>query len=112
MRYPSAGPGGDAAAVLDRRGELVLDVPGEMNPLRLLELLDEGIDDRPARGLGVEAGEVRLGQELAHGLRGLPGIDKVVDQQVTLALAAYALQHLHAALLLRGCAGGGGVVAG
>src|SRR5687767_7508100 len=88
------------AAVLDRRGELVLDVPGKVDPLRLLEFLDESIDDRPPGRLGVKAGEMRLWKQLAHGLRGFSRVHQVIDQQVALALPAYALQHLHLALLL------------
>src|SRR5512138_1613884 len=100
-----------ATAVLDRRGEAVFDVPGEVDPLRLLELLDEGVDDRPARGLGVERGEIGLRQELAHGLGGAPGVDEVVDQQIALAVAAHALEDLDVALHLRRAPGGAAVVA-
>src|SRR5580765_8705489 len=90
-----------APAVLDRRGEAVFDVPGKVDPLRLLELLDEGVDDRSPRGLGVERGEIGFRQELAHGLGGAPGVDQVVDQQVALAVAGDALENAHAALHLR-----------
>src|SRR5688572_13086407 len=102
----------DSATILDRGGELVFDVPGEVNPLGLLELLDEAVDDRPAGGLRVEAGEMRLGQELAHGLRGLAGVDQVVDQQVAVAGAAHALENLDAVLLLLSRAGLACAVAG
>src|SRR3954465_14723348 len=100
-----------APAVLDRGGEAVFDVPGEVDPLRLPELLDEGVDDRPARGLGVERGEIGFRQELAHGLGGAPGIDKVVDQQIPLAVAGHALEDSDAALPLRRAPGRAAVVA-
>src|SRR5688572_21163065 len=90
-----------SAAVLDGLGELVFDVPGEMDPLRLLELLDESVDDRRARGLGIQRGEVGLRQHLPHRLRRAPGIDQVVDQQVPLARALHAFQDLDGALHLR-----------
>src|SRR4051812_21218481 len=90
-----------APAVLDRGGEAVFDVPGEVDPLRLPELLDEGVDDRPTRRLGVERGEIGFRQELAHGLRGAPGVDQVVDQQIAFAVAGDALEDAHVALDLR-----------
>jgi len=47
----SVRPGDDAPAFLDRSGELVLDVPGEIDPLVLLEFLDQRIDDGRPSGL-------------------------------------------------------------
>src|SRR3954465_1634304 len=100
-----------APAILDRRGEAVFDVPGKVDPLRLPELLDEGVDDRTPRGLGVERREVGLRQELAHGLGSAPGVDEVVDQQITFAVAAHALEDLDAPLHLRRAPGGATVIA-
>src|SRR5258707_8414582 len=104
-------PRDGAPAVLDRGGEAVFDVPGEVDPLRLLELLDEGVDDRPAGGLGVERGEIGFRQEPAHGLRGAPGVDEVVDQQITFAVAGDAFEDADVALDLRRAPGGAAVVA-
>src|SRR5258706_3499769 len=110
-RAPLAGAAGHAPAVLDRRGELVLDVPGEVDPLRLLELLDADIHDRASCGLRVERSEIGLGQKLAYGLRRLARVDEIIDEQVAGAISANALQYLYAALRLGRLAGAAGVVA-
>ena len=65
----------------DRRRELRLDVPGEEDPGVLADLGDEGVDQRPPRRLGIDRGEMRLGQHLAHGARGVAGIDQIVDDE-------------------------------
>src|SRR5205814_7372553 len=109
--WRSARPRGDAPAVLDRRREAVLDVPREVDPLVLLELLHARVDDRAAGGLGIERGEVRLRQELAHELRRAAGIDQIVDQEIALAIAGDAFQHAYTALHLGGNAGASRVVA-
>src|SRR5882672_4046677 len=51
------------AAVLDGRLEREAGVPGEEDPGVLRHLGDEGIDHRLAQRLGVDAGEMRLGQD-------------------------------------------------
>ena len=43
---------------------------------------------RPAHRLGVDGREMRLGQEVAHHLGGLAGVDEVIDDQHALAVAA------------------------
>src|SRR6266568_3755132 len=77
---------------LDRRHELIVDVPWEVDPLLLLELLHERVDDRPAEGLRVQRGEVGLGQELADRLGGAAGVDEVVDEEPAVAVALDRLE--------------------
>ena len=47
-----------SGVLLDRRNELVVDVPGEIDPLVLAELLDAEIDDFASHRLGVQRGKV------------------------------------------------------
>src|ERR1700704_3274177 len=64
-------------ALLDGRLEREAGVPGEEDPGVLRHFGDEGIDHRLAQRLGVDAGEMRLGQDLAHQLGGAAGGDPV-----------------------------------
>src|SRR3982074_3667921 len=93
-------------SVSDRWLERKPGVPGEIDPGVLRHLGNERVDHRPAHGLGVDGREMRLGQQFAHHLRGLSGIDEIVDNQHALAApATYAddvggdtLEHLELAL--------------
>src|SRR5579872_3753771 len=76
------------------RCELVLDVPRKQDPGVLAHLGHVGVDHRSARGLGVDRGEMRLGQHVSHNARGMPGVDQVVDDQIALAVAGHALEDL------------------
>ncbi|GCC45564.1 hypothetical protein chiPu_0029711, partial [Chiloscyllium punctatum] len=106
---PRAGRGDSLGRpILDRRLERQRGVPGEENPGVLRHLGDVGVDQRPPLRLGVDRGEMRVGQHLAHHPAGLAGVDKVVDDQQSLAGAAAelggllrnALEHLQVALLV------------
>lgn len=72
-----------SSAVLDRLHELVVNVPGKIDPLVLFEDFYAGIDNRSTSGLGVERRKIRLRQELAHDLRGAAGTNEVVNWKVT-----------------------------
>src|ERR1051325_4895296 len=76
-------------AFADRRQERKPGVPGKIDPGVLRYLGDEGVDQRPAHRLGVDGCEMRAGQQLAHHLRGLSGVDQVVDDQHALAAALH-----------------------
>ena len=54
---------------------------GKKDPGVLGHFGDEGVDQRPAHGLRIDRGEMGVGQEVAHHLRRLAGIDEVVDDQ-------------------------------
>src|SRR5207302_1187955 len=82
----------------DRRDELRLDIPGKEDPGVLAHLGDEGVDQRAPGRLGVDRGEMRLGQKLAHDPRSVAGIDQIVDDEIALAIAGDALQHRDLAL--------------
>lgn len=98
--------------MFDGGGELVFDVPGEMDPLVLLKFFHAGIDDGATGGLGVEGGEVSLREELADDAGGLAGVDEVVDEEVAVAVAGDAFEDVDAALDLRGGVALAGLVAG
>ena len=66
-------------------------VPGKIDPGVLRHLGDEGVDHRPAHRLGVDGGEMRLRQDVAHDLGGLAGVDQVVDDQHALPAPAAEL---------------------
>ena len=51
-----------SAVFLERRNEFVVDVPREVDPFVLTEFLDTQIDDLAPHWLGVERGEIGLGQ--------------------------------------------------
>jgi transposase len=78
----------------DRLDVLRLGVPREEDPGVLADLGDEGVDHLAAGRLGVDGGEVRLGQELADDSTGLPGIDQIVDNQPALAVPLDRFQDL------------------
>src|SRR3954452_11628787 len=84
----------------DRPGVLRLRVPREQDPGVLAHLGDEGVDDRAAEGLGVDGGEVGLGQQLADDAGGLAGVDQVVDDEPAGAVAADGFQDAGLALVL------------
>ena len=69
-----------ATAVFDGCGELIFDVPREMDPLVLLKFLHAGIDDGSTGRFSVEGGEVGFGQMLANDFGGLARIDEVVKK--------------------------------
>ena len=52
---------GGAAAVFNRCGELVFDIPGEVDPLVLLKFFHARVDDGATGGLGVKRREVGFG---------------------------------------------------
>src|SRR5262249_36051281 len=91
----------------DRRLERQSGVPREEDPGVLRDLGDEGVDHRPAHRLGIDGGEMRLRQNLAHHFCGLAGVDQVVDDQHALPAAAAEaddvvgdrLENAHLALL-------------
>src|SRR6266702_6742674 len=95
-------------AVAERRVVGQRSVPGEEDPGVLRDLRDVGVDQRTALRLGVDGGEMRIGQHLAHQLAGLAGVDEVVDDEQPLAGAAAelhrrvgnALEDLELALLV------------
>src|SRR5882757_8605073 len=78
-------------AVADWRLKRQRGIPGEEDPGVLRYLGDVGVDQRPALRLGIDRGEMRIGEQLAHQLAGLAGIDEVVDDQKPLAGAAAEL---------------------
>src|SRR5579862_2425848 len=95
------------AALADRRREGGRGVPGKIDPGVLRDFGDEGVDQRPAHRLGIDRGEVRGGENIAHNARGFSGVDQVVDDEHALALPAHrgdfranALHHLDVALVL------------
>ena len=45
------------------------DIPGEVDPGILRHFGDKGINQRPSRGLGIDGGEMRVGQEVGRTLR-------------------------------------------
>src|SRR5689334_15354908 len=84
----------------DRPRVLRLRVPREQDPGVLADLRDERVDDRAAEGLGVDGGEVGLGQHLADDAAGLAGVDQVVDDQPAGTVAADRLEDAGLALAL------------
>ena len=80
------------AMLLDWRHELIVDIPGEIDPLVLIELFDAQIDHLASLRLGVEGRKVGLGQQLADDAGGVAGIDQVVDQQKTFAIVLDAFE--------------------
>ena len=64
-----------------------------MDPGVLADLGDKRVDQGPARRLGVDRGEMGLGQHFAHQLGGPAGVDQVVDDQRIGAVAGHALEH-------------------
>src|SRR5262249_47301245 len=60
---------------------------------------DEGVDHWASRGLGVDRGEMRLGQHVPHHAGGVPGVDEVVDDEIAVAVARDALEDLDLAAL-------------
>src|SRR6185437_7164339 len=94
-------------AVADRGLERQRGVPGEEYPGVLRYLGDERIHQRPSLRLGIDGGEMRIGQHRAYQPPGLAGIDEIVDDEKTLAgavaelrgLLRNALQHLQVTLL-------------
>src|SRR5579871_6357813 len=91
----------------DRRLKRQRGVPRKMNPGVLRDFGDEGVDQRPSLRLGVDGGEMRVRNQLAHQPPGLAGIDEVIDDQESLAGALAelgdirrdALEHFQVALL-------------
>src|SRR5260370_7162172 len=82
----------------DRLGHHGLLAPGKEDPRVLAHFGDVAVDRRPARGFGIDGGEMRLGHKRAHGACGDPGIDQVVARHPTPALCFLrprALQHLN-----------------
>src|ERR1700733_12185021 len=73
----------------NRRLERQPGVPGKVDPGVLGHFGNEGVDQRPAHGLGVDRGEMRARQQRANDLGGLAGVDEIVDDQHarTVALA-------------------------
>src|SRR4051812_42092539 len=65
-------------AVADRRLERQRGIPRKKDPGVLRHLGDEGIDQRPAFGLGVDGGEMRVRHHLAHQPPGLAGVDEII----------------------------------
>ena len=63
-------------------------IPREKQPGILIDLADRGIDERPPRRLGVDGGEVGVGQDHPGLAGGGAGIDEIVDQQPSAAAAA------------------------
>src|SRR5262245_65504474 len=78
----------------DRLDELGFDVPGEIDPGVLADFGHEGVDQRPAGGLGVDGGEVRLGQHLAHVFGGPAGVDQIVDDEPAGGVRGDALEEV------------------
>ena len=85
----------ESAILLDRWNKLVIDVPGEVDPLVLAEFLDTQVDDLAAHRFGVERGEIGLGQQFADHARGVAGVDQIVDQQIAFAVVVDALEDLY-----------------
>ena len=80
-------------SVADRRLERQRGIPGKEDPGILRDFRDERIDQRASHRLGVDGGEMRLGQDVAHQLGGLPGVDQVVHHQKTFAAAGAERHH-------------------
>src|SRR5262245_32435357 len=74
-------------AVADRLGIFQVEVPGKIDPRVLRHLGYEGMAHRRACRFGVDGGEMRVGQHLAHDPGGLAGVGQVVDQKDALAPA-------------------------
>lgn len=98
--------------LLQGRHELVFDIPGEVDPLVLVELLDAQIHHLPAHGLGVKRGEEGLGQELANHPGGIAGIHQIVDEQEALAVVGHPLEDFHCLAQGLGAGFAGRLVAG
>ena len=62
-------------------------IPGKIDPCVLGNFGDEGVDQRAALRLGVDGGEMRLGQHFPHDLGGVSGIDQVIHDQPAFAIA-------------------------
>jgi hypothetical protein len=71
----------------DRRLERQAHIPRELDPSVLRDLGDERIDHRPAERFGVDGGEMGLGQHFPHDFSGRAGVDEVVDDQHSRAVA-------------------------
>src|SRR3954454_25024560 len=84
----------------DRPRVLRLGIPREQDPGVLADFGDERVDDRAAERLGVDGGEVGLGQQLADDAAGLAGIDQVVHDEPAGTVAADRLEDPGLALIL------------
>src|SRR5581483_4113925 len=67
------------SAGADRRLKRKSGVPRKIDPGILRHLGDEGVDQRPAHGLGIDSGEMRRRQQIPYDARGLARIDQIVD---------------------------------
>src|SRR5207245_384012 len=94
------------SSVPDRRLERKPGIPGKIDPGILGYFGDECIHHGPTHGFGIDRGEMRLGQDVAHHLGRPAGIDEVIDDEHTLAAptadsdnaARHVLEHLELAL--------------
>src|SRR6185437_15721879 len=67
------------AAFPDWRLEGEPGIPGKINPGVLRDFRDERVDKGATHRLGIDRGEMRIRQQVAHDARGLAGVDEVVD---------------------------------
>ena len=75
-------------------------VPGKQNPGILTNLGDEGVDNRPPCGFGIDRCKMGLGQHLPNDPPRLPGVDQIIDDQPSKAfiLNGFAFENVRLAL--------------
>src|SRR5262249_29163320 len=74
-------PGPLHFVVLDRRLEGKPRIPGEIDPGILRHFGDERVDHGPPHGLGIDGGEMRLGEDGPHHLGGPAERDQIIHDQ-------------------------------